>query len=230
AWLPGAPAPWASLPEAARGRLSVAQVVGAVLPGEPPFPTVPAGWRLAAVLVALFEEAGQARVVLTRRSDRLRSHRGEVSFPGGQVEPGEALAAAACREAREEIGLAPETVTLVGHLDPLATVSSRRVLVPVVGVLPGRPEARRNPAEVARVFDVALVDLLADGVFHEERWPARAGWPEGLRPRGDDGRSAHYPVWFFDVAGETVWGATARVLVDLLGRSLGLGSPTGQTG
>lgn len=195
------------------------------MPGAPPSPEVPPGWRLAAVLVPLFEEDGQARVVLTRRSERLRSHRGEVSFPGGHVEPGEPLVAAACREAQEEVGLAPASVTVIGHLDPLATVSSRRVLVPVVGRLPGRPAARTNPAEVSRVFDVALADLLRPGVFHEERWPARVGWPDGLEPKGHDERAARYPVWFFEVAGEVVWGATARVLMDLLCRSLGVVGP-----
>ncbi|MGH9109165.1 MAG: NUDIX hydrolase [Acidimicrobiales bacterium] len=192
----------------------------------------------AAVLVATFDEGGEARVLLTRRAAGLRSHRGEVSLPGGRVEPGEHVVAAALREAEEEIGLAPPAVTPVGWLHPVSTVSSQWWITPVVGVLDRRPEVRPNAAEVARVFDVALADLLADGAFHEERWtvpgrpapavlPARPGGPSGSSADGSSagGSSADgsFPVWFFDVATETVWGATARILVDLLSTVLGVG-------
>lgn len=189
---------------------------------------------MAAVLVAIFEEAGESRVVLTRRSDHLRVHRGEVSFPGGRAEPDETPEAACRREAAEEIGLDPASVTVVGRLGSLRTVSSRSAVVPVVGVLPGRPSVCPNPAEVARVFDVALADLVAAGtadpppgtgprsgakpligpgdhggerlhqVFHEERWPVPGAGPDG------------HPVYFFELAGETIWGATAAILVELL--------------
>jgi 8-oxo-dGTP pyrophosphatase MutT (NUDIX family) len=223
-----------------------------------------AAQRPAAVLVAVFDEEGEARVLLTRRSGALRSHRGQVSFPGGGVEPGEDVEAAARREAAEEVGLDPATVTVMGRLSPMVTATSWRWMVPVVAELPGRPRVRANPGEVARVFDVALADLVADGVFHEELWPVRfsaTGWGPradgpgagaaeadaramGTRPEasgsdaslgepdvrryagevGGDGVSLH-PVWFFDVAGETVWGATARVLVELLTMVLGVVPP-----
>ena len=163
----------------------------------------------AAVLVPLFEEDGETRVVLTRRAATLRAHRGEISFPGGRLEPAEGVVAAALREAEEEIGLDPRTVRPVGFLQALSTVSSGAWITPVVGVLPGRPSARPNPAEVARVFDVALADLLADGVYHEERWVA----PGREVPGSPDGA---YPVYFYEVATETVWGATGRMLTDLL--------------
>jgi 8-oxo-dGTP pyrophosphatase MutT (NUDIX family) len=223
-----------------------------------------ASQRPAAVLVAMFDEAGEARVLLTRRSGALRSHSGQVSFPGGGVEPGESIEAAARREAAEEVGLDPSAVTVLGRLTPMVTATSWRWMVPVVAELPGRPRVRANPVEVARVFDVALADLVADGVFHEELWPVRfsaTGWGPradgpgagaaeadaramGTRPEasgsdaslgepdvrryagevGGDGVSLH-PVWFFDVAGETVWGATARVLVELLTMVLGVVPP-----
>ena len=144
-----------------------------------------------------------------RRAAELRSHRGQVSFPGGRIDPGEDAPAAARREAFEEVGLLPSQVDVVGWLHPLFTMSAGSFISPVVGVLSGRPALVPNPAEVARAFDVALAALVADGVFHEERWTHQPGRP----PPGPDGRRA---VWFFEVDGETVWGATARVLVQLL--------------
>jgi len=171
----------------------------------------------SAVLVALFEEAGEARVVLTRRSSALRSHRGEVSFPGGRTEPGEGPVAAALRESQEEVGLDPGLVEVVGWLHPLLTFSSGSLVVPVVGVLAERPVLVPNPGEVERAFDAALAEFVADGVFTEERWsiPGRPG-------SGEDGS---FPLWFFAVAGETVWGATARMLMELLALVVGVELP-----
>jgi 8-oxo-dGTP pyrophosphatase MutT (NUDIX family) len=168
------------------------------------------GGRPAAVLVACFEEAGEARVVLTRRSDRLRAHQGEVAFPGGRLDGDEGVVEGALREAREEVGLDPGTVTVIGRLTAMPTVASDTVMTPVVATLGSRPTLVANPGEVDRVFDVALSDLVADGVFTEEWWsvPGRAGVPG--YPQGE------FPVWFFEVEGETVWGATARTLVELL--------------
>jgi 8-oxo-dGTP pyrophosphatase MutT (NUDIX family) len=175
--------------------------------------------RPAAVLVPLFEEDGAARVVLTVRSDRLRSHQGEVAFPGGRLDADEGVVAGALREAFEEVGLDPGLVTVVGQLTAMPTVSSNTVMTPVLATLEARPTLVANPAEVERVFDVALSELVADDVFHEEWWsvsdrPAAPGFPDG-----------EFPVWFFDVAGETVWGATARTLVELLCSILGVEVP-----
>jgi 8-oxo-dGTP pyrophosphatase MutT (NUDIX family) len=156
----------------------------------------------SAVLAAIWDEDGEARVLLTRRTAWLRSHSGQVAFPGGRVEPDETHVEAALREAEEEVGLDPSTVEVIGRLSRMHTISSGAGIFPFVAVLPGgRPELEANPDEVDRVFDVALGELMADGVFHEEIW----GIAETERP-----------IYFFDVAGETVWGATARMLYELL--------------
>jgi 8-oxo-dGTP pyrophosphatase MutT (NUDIX family) len=159
--------------------------------------------RAAAVLIPLFEEAGETRVVLTRRTTTLPSHRGEVSFPGGKVLEGEDLRVAALREAEEEVALPSASVEVVAELDHLATVASRFVLAPFVGVLASRPALTPNPAEVDRVFDVTLAELAQDDVFREERW-SLGGAP--------------HPIYFFELVGDTVWGATARILHQLLTR------------
>jgi 8-oxo-dGTP pyrophosphatase MutT (NUDIX family) len=200
---PGHPAPWAALDNGQRA-IDVERVRRAVerAPlGRPLAPTVP-GAQAAAVLVPVFEEDGLARLVLTRRSTNLPSHQGQVAFPGGKVHDGETSEAGALREAHEEVGIPPDDVEVIGVLEELATVASQFVLAPFVGVLPGRPALVPNPGEVARVFDVALAELLDADVYHEERWDL-----PGMGRR---------PMYFFDIAGETVWGATARILHDLL--------------
>lgn len=158
--------------------------------------------RPAAVLAAIFDEGGQAHVVLTRRSARLRSHTGEVSFPGGRLDPGETPRAAALRETHEEVGIAPAAVEIVGTLSPLSTWSSPAAITPFVGLLSGRPELRPNPAEVERAFTVPLVELYAPECYREELW------------RTADG--AERAITFFEVVGDTVWGATGRMLRQLL--------------
>jgi 8-oxo-dGTP pyrophosphatase MutT (NUDIX family) len=198
----GAP-PWAALTDDDRA-VTVDQVRKAVETaptGRPLAPTV-RGAQAAAVLVPVFEEDGVARLILTRRSTNLPSHQGQVAFPGGKVHTGEAAEAGALREAHEEVGIPPDTVDVVGPLEELATVASQFVLEPFVGVLPERPVMVPNPGEVARIFDVAVSDLMEPSVYHEERWD--------LPGMGDR------PMHFFDVADETVWGATARILYDLL--------------
>jgi 8-oxo-dGTP pyrophosphatase MutT (NUDIX family) len=160
--------------------------------------------RPAAVLVAVFadRDGGQAQVVLTRRSARLRSHTGEVSFPGGRLDPGETAQVAALREAFEEVGIDPATVEVIGRLTPLSTWSSPAAITPFVGLLPGRPVLDPNPAEVDRAFTVPLVELYSPECYREELWRAADG---GERP-----------ISFFEVVGDTVWGATGRMLRELL--------------
>ncbi len=234
---PGGPAPWADFDPARRRPVRLAAVVDAVAARDGSADAATTAREVAefvrtfdrhpdtdpaAVLVALFEEAGEARVLLTVRSSTLRSHRGEVAFPGGRLEPGEIPEQGALREAWEEVGLDPALVTVVGHLTPMPTVSSATLMTPVVATLGGRAATRAAPGEVSRIFDVSLTELLADGAFVEEWWavPGRRGI--GGVPGGE------FPVWFFTAGGETIWGATARVLTELLCLTVGLpGAPPG---
>lgn len=207
---PGGRPPWAELDPGLRGHVTLEDVrsamatIGPAKPWPPVVPDTQVPFRgdPAAVLVPLFEEDGQARVILTRRSDRLRSHTGEVAFPGGRLEPGEAPLAAALREAGEEVGLVARDVEILGQLEPLATLSSRSGITPFVGVLAGRPTLHPNPHEVEHAFDVALAELMEESVYREERWDTE--WAEDR------------PVHFFDLPHDIVWGATARILHSLL--------------
>lgn len=175
--------------------------------------------RRSAVLVALFEEEGATRVILTVRSPRLRSHSGEVAFPGGRLDPGETVIGAALREAAEEVGLVVGPEAVVGTLSPMLTVASNSVMTPVVVALAGRPSVEPAPAEVSRVFDVALTDLLEEAVFAEEHWSVPG------RPGADGTPGGEFPVWFYRVGGEVIWGATARVLTELCCLATGVTAP-----
>jgi 8-oxo-dGTP pyrophosphatase MutT (NUDIX family) len=163
--------------------------------------------RASAVLAPLYEHEGEVHVILTRRARRLRAHSGEVSFPGGSCEPGETLVEAALREAEEEVGLVPAKVEVLGELDHLTTVSSQSFIAPHVGLIGGRPELKPNPMEVDAVLHVAAGELLRDDVYREERWI----W-EGVERL----------IVFFELVGDTVWGATAAMLRQLLAYALGI--------
>jgi len=221
---PGRAAPWAHLAAGARRSISVDTVVSRLaergrslesglpalseellaLAREPDLVVRP-----SAVLVALVDVEGEAHVVLTRRSLTLRHHRGEIALPGGRSDGDEDPVATALREAREEVGLDPTLVTPVGWLSPIASIVSNSAIWPVVATVDGRPQWRAQPGEVDRVFSVALADLVADGAFVEERW--RRATP---RPGADE--DGYFPIYFFRVPHDLIWGATARVLVELL--------------
>jgi 8-oxo-dGTP pyrophosphatase MutT (NUDIX family) len=201
-WAPGGPPPWANLPAELR-HPTIDRVRAVFAAGAPPrrSPLEGTGVRASAVLAALYEDDGEATVVLTRRAQHLRAHRGEVSFPGGGQEAGEDLVVTACREAEEEVGLDPASVEVIGELDHLQTITSGSYIVPFVAILPGRPELVANPHEVELVLHVPLAELLADGVYHAERW--------GLAPLDRE-------LAFFELVGDTVWGATGSMLRNLL--------------
>lgn len=178
------------------------------------------GMLRSAVLAGLYQEIagdGRPQVVLTRRSMQLRNHSGEVSFPGGRQEPGEELWVTALREAEEEIALDPAAVVHLGELDHLRTVSSRSWIVPYVAEITDPhlviPTLQAAPAEVDLVLHVGLDELLKDGVFREESWT----FGEYTRP-----------VFFFEIEGDTVWGATAAMLRNLLSIITGTHDPNAE--
>lgn len=203
----GAPAPWASLDPADR-RVDVARVRTMFDGLGPPVRSLREAemGRGAAVLAPIYEHDGEAHVVLTRRSAALRSHSGEVSFPGGGRDGDEPLLDTARREAHEEIGLEPSLVDIVGELDHLSTMTSGSYIVPFIGILPRRPELVASPAEVDAILHVPLAELLDPTVYREERWHLFG---------------ADRPIYFFELYGDTVWGATAAMLRQFLGLATG---------
>ncbi len=168
---------------------------------------LPAGRALtpAAVLVGLIPRPERLTVLLTLRTSDLRHHAGQVSFPGGRIESGDAgPAAAALREAQEEIGLHPALVEPLGWLDPLATVTGFRVL-PLVAVVAAGFAPMPDPGEVAAVFEVPLAHLLT---------------PSNLRRVAMDyrGRTRHVLEYLPHEGGARIWGATASMLQNFMDR------------
>ena len=182
---------------------------------DPDAPSIPAelvqgSWRKSAVLVPLYEDKGELHVILTRRAAHLRSHSREVSFPGGGQEEADAsLWETALREAREEISLNTDLVERIGQLPTFRTVGSKSLVHPFVSVIRGgRPEGLiPDPSEVEHILYVPMSELLRDDVFHEEHWTIPA--------------IGHVTVTFFELYGDTVWGATAAMLRQLLALATG---------
>lgn len=149
----------------------------------------------------LLEREGRLHAVFIRRPETMNSHPGQVAFPGGKLDPGEDALAAALREAEEEVALPRAQVEPLGALHDVL-VTSGFCMTPWVGRVPDVPLVP-NPAEVARVFHVALDDLVD---------PTRTR--HYVRPRRYGGVLFQIP--YFEHDGELIWGATGRVVCDLL--------------
>jgi 8-oxo-dGTP pyrophosphatase MutT (NUDIX family) len=153
----------------------------------------------AAVLVAVVERR-EPTVILTERPETMRKHPGQISFPGGRIDPGDSDAvAAALREAEEEIALPPAAVNVVGTADRYRTITGFEV-IPVVGVVPPGLDLRPQPGEVADMFEAPLHYLLdpARQLIRTVEW------------RGQE-RSYYEILW----EGRRIWGATAAMIVNL---------------
>jgi 8-oxo-dGTP pyrophosphatase MutT (NUDIX family) len=182
--------------------LLVRDLLGAMMRTlEPPLGVVA---RSGAVLILLYPDGPDLRLPLTVRSHLLPNHRGEVSLPGGAIDPDDAdVAAAALRECWEELGVAPQQVTVWGQLAPVYIQASNFSITPVVGFCPHPPTLQINGAEVSAVITVTLRELLDPGGVVVEQWSL-------------SGSQVQVP--FFAIAGHKVWGATALVLSELIAR------------
>ena len=160
------------------------------------------GRTQAAVLVPLFLQDGRVHAVFTRRREDLRRHAGEISFPGGRRDEGDAdLGATALREAEEEIGLEPSGVELIGALQPTPTIATDYAVYPFVGLIEPGQHWRASAREVAEVLELPLGALR--GGYARRRLVRR-----GLPIRTDT----------YTVERNLIWGATARILADLFDR------------
>jgi 8-oxo-dGTP pyrophosphatase MutT (NUDIX family) len=168
----------------------------------PPRPADLADARPSAVLVPIFPVGDEAHLVLTKRPDHLRSHAGEIAFPGGKHEPEDVdLRTTALREAEEEVAIAPASVRVLAELPTIGTVRGVVAITPFVGVLPERPTLVASPGEVEEAFTVSLAELLDPDAWYSEEWTL---WERD------------FDMAFYLLPGETVWGATARILTGLL--------------
>ncbi len=161
------------------------------------------GSTCAAVLAPLFlDDEGRPHLVLTKRRDDLRRHAGEISFPGGRADPEDAdLPATALREAHEEIGLEPSAVEIIGALQPTPTIATGYAVYPFVGLIEPGLEWTLSPREVDIVLELSLDDL-------------RAGYGRQRMLR----RGIPFRTDVYVVDDQLIWGATARILGDLLDR------------
>ena len=159
----------------------------------------------AAVLIPMFERHDELHIVYIRRSDRVASHRGQVAFPGGRVDPVDAtLRDAALREAHEEVGIHPATVDVLGPLGTMQTATSGIIVASFVGVIPSDAPLRPQLSEVAQIFDVPLSALRDPSYRGDYEWTSE----------GPAARTAKFPAILY--GGQTIWGLTYRITLNLL--------------
>ena len=170
--------------------------------GDFPKRTLPVGYlRSSAVLLPLFELDGESRLLFTRRTDQVKHHQGEISFPGGAWEPTDAdMTMTALREAEEEVGLKMEDVTVLGRLDDYESIHGYHV-VPYVGCFDAPYPFNSDPREIAEMIEVPLARLRDPAIFRVEDWTYR-------------GRQ--FPVCFYTVDEYEIWGLTAEILRQFL--------------
>jgi 8-oxo-dGTP pyrophosphatase MutT (NUDIX family) len=154
----------------------------------------------AAVLIPLYEdENGEIRVILTKRPDTMPTHAGHISFPGGRPHPGDdGPVGAAIREANEEVGIDAEQVTVLGFLEPIDTVQFTPLVLPVVARIATPLDLVRSEREVAKIYTPLLSDLANPDLWAFVPWEA-------------------WKAWYFDLEGDTLWGATALMVRLLVG-------------
>jgi len=162
------------------------------------------GLKPSAVLVPLIARPEGWRLLFTKRSRSVETHKGEISFPGGMIEEGESPLAAALRETREELGVPEKKIHLLGELDEIPTLSGFRIR-PFVARIDWPLELRPNPVEIDSVHILSLGDFADESRLKVERWER-------------NGRD--YPVYYYKFDDCTVWGATAKMTKNLVERLL----------
>jgi 8-oxo-dGTP pyrophosphatase MutT (NUDIX family) len=150
------------------------------------------------VLIAITDRP-EPGVILTVRREHMRTHAGQVAFPGGRIDPGEDATAAALREADEELGLAADLVELIGSIEPYRTVTSY-IVTPLIGVVPPDLPLYPHEHEVADWFEAPLAYLLDPANQHR-------------RSALFEGRERHYYETMWN--GRRIWGATAAIMINL---------------
>jgi 8-oxo-dGTP pyrophosphatase MutT (NUDIX family) len=156
--------------------------------------------RDAAVLIPLFQERDEYRVLLTRRTEKVEAHKGQISFPGGRIDEADrSLLETALREACEETGILPRDVAVLGRTDDMLTVASNYIVHPFVGLIPGSYPFTLNRDEVEKLITVPFRVFLEGGSVMPV--PYGGGVYEGL-------------AYTYD--GEVIWGATARIINNLV--------------
>jgi 8-oxo-dGTP pyrophosphatase MutT (NUDIX family) len=163
----------------------------------------PEGTSDGAALLLVYPHEDTIHIALTVRGAQLRNHTGQVSLPGGRVDPGETFEQTALREAQEEIGVDPAAVELLGRLTPLHIPASGFLLHPIVGFTAMRPAFQRAEWEVARIIEAPISALSDPAVMKRE-----------IRTRTVSGETVDVNVPYYDIDGEKVWGATAMVLAE----------------
>lgn len=172
------------------------------------------GSRAAAVLIPIVDDP-EPSLIFTQRTENLRSHSGQISFPGGSIDDGESAADAALRESCEEIGLEPSLVRILGELDTFPTFVTGFTVTPFIGWIDEMPALSPNPAEVAEVL-IVPIERLTDEIRSE------AGFEHA-------GRTYPTEAWIWE--DRVIWGVTARIVrnfLELLGEA-NLIEPPGET-
>ena len=157
--------------------------------------------RKAAVLIGLFKKNDEWCFSLIRRPMNEKNHPGQIALPGGAMEKNETLMNTALREAFEEVGINPEDVEIIGQLTPIPVPVSEYLIYPFVGVISYEPEWVLNKDEVEELFILKMSELISSDNGYTEMWDLR-------------GNKVEVPI--FKVMNETVWGATAAVLSELI--------------